>query len=67
MAHKDSRECYDGTKKHEKVPRDYFGPKELVKSEPEYHKYAVNSSIFLKIQRHFWSILSHSTGYQTSF
>ena len=41
MAHKDGRECHIGTKNYEKVPRDYLGPKEWVKSEPEYHKYAV--------------------------
>ena len=41
MAHKDGRECLVGTKNHEQVPRNHLGPKEWVKSEPEYHKYAV--------------------------
>ena len=41
MAHKDVRECPVGNKNHEHVPRDQLGPKEWVKSEPEYHKYAV--------------------------
>ena len=59
MAHKYSKECFVGTKKYETVPRDHFWSKEWVKSEPEYHKYAVNSS-------HLWAILSHSKRYQMS-
>ena len=66
MAHKDSRECFVGTKKYETVPRDHFWAKEWVKSEPEYHKFAVNSSIILKIQSHFWAILIHSKRNQMS-
>ena len=41
MAHKDGRECPIGTKNYEKVSRVHLEPKEWVKSEPEYHKYAV--------------------------
>ena len=55
-----------GTKKIKKLPKDLFGSKECVISKPEYHKNAINSSIFLKIQSHFWVILSHSKCYQTS-
>ena len=42
-----------GTKKNKKLPRNLFGSKECVISMPEYHKNAINSSIFLKIQSHF--------------
>ena len=48
-----------GTKKIKKLPKDLFGSKECVISKPEYYKNAINSSIFLKIQSHFWAILSH--------
>ena len=54
-------------KNHEKVPRDHLWPKDWAKNEPKSHKNALNSSIFLKIQSHFWAISSHFKGYQTAF